>query len=234
MAPSASFSPANATDGGPRLDAAGPTANLFSRVRLQLDALSEWGNTGAEACGRLVSVFEALTGEALDRPANPPFPGLSFINADGLPFQWVFRFSRAQSGFGFVCESGKPGDSPQQRLEYSLERFNMACDIAGVTRPSWFRDVTAAIMPPGNESLPAHWRSAMWMGVAASRTGIQLKPYLNLNRGTARERWMRAGWTLKHLGRLESLERLCAVSHRVSADSWPVGLAFDILPNGEA
>ena len=69
--------------------------------------------------------------------------------------------------------------------------------------------------------------------MASADTGILLKPYLNLNRGTARERWMRAGWLLKNLGRVESLERLCAISHRVSANSWPVGLAFDILPNGE-
>jgi hypothetical protein len=169
-------------DGDRQVDPAGPNANLFSRIKLQLTALTEWRNYDAALRRRLVCIFEALTSEALDRAATPPFSGLSFINGDGLPFQWVLRFSPAKSGFGFVCETGKPGDNTQQRLALSLERLNLACDIAGVTRPFWFGDVVAAVMPPVGESLPAHWRSAMWMGVASadsdarSNTGILLKP----------------------------------------------------------
>jgi hypothetical protein len=74
----------------------------------------------------------------------------------------------------------------------------------------------------------------MWIGVAASKTGIQFKPYFNLNRDSSRERWLRAGWILKLLGRERAVERLCDFSRRASAGSWPVGLAADVLPDGSA
>ena len=72
--------------------------NLGAAVKTQLASL-------ADVCGiaetpRLCvqRIFEIFTRESLDRPAVVPFRGLSFINADGLPFQWVFNFCAGASG----------------------------------------------------------------------------------------------------------------------------------------
>lgn len=198
----------------------------------QLDALSHWAGLAHGTSDRLRKVFTLLTRESLDRPASPPFRGLSCINANGLPFQWVLRFSDQSPGFGFLCEIGAPGETAHQRYAQSLERLNSACELLAVPRPLWIGKVCAQLIPAENDAWPAHWRSAMWMGVAASQVGIQLKPYFNLNRGSARERWLRVGWILRDLGREHSLQRLCELSRAASSGSWPVGLTVDVLPNG--
>lgn len=209
--------------------------SLTLPIREQLSSLASVTDLPQVHRARIEKIFALLTRESLNQAPKPPFPGLSYINANGLPFQWVFRFGGAKSGFGFLCEVGKPGDRPQQRLKLSLERLELACDVIGSPRSFWLRNIVDRVIPPQeDEPWPPHLKSALWVGVAAGAAGIQLKPYLNLNRGTARERWLRAGWVLKDLGRTRSLERLCELSQCASAGGWPVGLAADILPDGNA
>ena len=181
---------------------------LSPLIRGQLDALMSWADLPREKSDTLRSVWELLTHESLDRAAIPPFPGLSFINANGLPFQWVLRFSDGSPGFGFLCEVGRPGETVQQRLMQSRERLTYACDVVGAARPLWMKDLIARVLPTDDEVWPVHWRSAMWIGVAASKAGVQLKPYFNLNYGSARQRWLRVGRVLQDLGRRRALERL--------------------------
>ena len=64
MAPSASFNPAKAMDGDRQVDPAGPDVNLFSRIKLQLNALTQWRKYDAALRRRLVCIFEALTSQS--------------------------------------------------------------------------------------------------------------------------------------------------------------------------
>lgn len=199
----------------------------------QLGTLSRWAGLGQETHARLDKVFETLTAEALDQPVGGAYPGLSRINANGLPFQWCLTLG-GRRAVRFLCESGAPGDNPRNRLAHSLDRLAGAAAIAGSARlPAWFTDAVLPHVLPTDAAWPAHWRSALWTGVGAADGDIVLKPYLNLNRDRPIDRWRRVGHVLASLERQRALETLCAVSGLVSEESWPVGLAIDILPGGQ-
>ena len=197
----------------------------------QLHGLSRWARLPASSEAAAETALRALTAGSLDRPARPPFGGLSFINADGLPFQWCLRLRPEGAGFAFLCEAGAPGTSARDRCAVSLAALRATLPALGVEWPTDLDPVLRIILPDA-AAFPPHWRSAIWTGVAVGATGIALKPYFNLNRDTPRERWERLGHVLLALGRPRSLERLCEISGRVSRGSWPVGLAIDILPPG--
>jgi hypothetical protein len=211
----------------------GAAPHLGDHVARQLEALSRLGASNAETRSRIRTVFDILTRESLDRPAEPPFGGLSFINADGLPFQWVFRFDGGTPSWGFLCEAGRPGMHLAARHGHTLRCIDAACVAAGGVAPACLDAVSRRLMPAADAAWPSHWRSASWVGVAIKDNVIQIKPYFNLNRGPARERWLRAGWVLKDLGRDRALEQFCALSSRCSQDSRPVGLALDVRRDGE-
>ena len=210
------------------------TPDLAQCIAGQLASFAKWAGLAEDLKRRLCLIFGLLTREALDRPAEPPFSGLSFINASGLPFQWVLRFAPSGANFGFLCEVGVPGDHPQKRLALSLERLRLACESCRFREPEWLPKVLTYLVPQEDRLWPDHWRSGMWIGVAPSDQGILLKPYFNLNHGRARDRWLRVGWVLKMLGRQKALERLCGLSKLAPADSSIVGLAIDVLPRGAA
>jgi hypothetical protein len=206
---------------------------VSGRLSQQLSDLAVEAQLSTEAHGQLTTIFELLTSEALDRPIEGAYPGLASVNASGLPFQWSLCVGDRPS-VRFLCESGVPGTSPQERLHLSIERLEAACVVLGLPGlPDWFAGDVLAYTVPNADSWPAHWRSAFWTGVGAAGSVVMLKPYLNLNRDSPIERWRRIGWLLKALGRDEALERLCAISGTVSTESWPVGVAVDIAPTGE-
>jgi hypothetical protein len=124
--------------------------------------------------------------------------------------------------------------SVAERHACTLDRVDAACVASGGVAPDFLRALSRRLMPAIDEAWPSHWRSAAWVGVAVKGDAIQIKPYFNLNRGPARERWLRIGWLLKDLGREAALEQLCALSSRCSHDSWPVGLAVDVNRRGGA
>src|SRR5882724_7021676 len=80
---------------------------------------------------------------------------------------------------------GTPGDSSQRRYALSRERLAQAVEGSHCSL-RWFDRVTGILIPNEDEPWQSHWRSAMWVGVAATSKGILLKPYFNLNRGSAR------------------------------------------------
>ena len=205
--------------------------HLGELIREQLTALSRLSGLPADVDRNLHSVFDLLTAESLSQAIDGPFAGLSRINADGLPFQWVLRARKSAVDFGFLCEVGTPGDTPQRRCALSRVRLASASTICASTN-DWLDAVADILVPRSPEEWPSHWRSALWVGVVPAPQGILLKPYFNLNFGSARDRWLRAGHVLQALGRNVSLASLCSVSSAVSQDSWPVGLTVDVLPDG--
>ena len=208
-------------------------ALLEKVVGRQLDGLIGWAALPDPVAQAVRLAFTALSDGALDRPACPPFTGLSRINANGLPFQWSFSFGPdGERSVRFLCEAGKPGQSALERLAYSKACLRQAIAALGATMPHWLEPCVLNTVLPDLDNWPAHWRSALWFGVGASRRGLLIKPYVNLNWGTPLERWRRLGAVLAALGRDADLATLCALSRQVSRDSWPVGLAVDVLPDG--
>jgi hypothetical protein len=213
-----------------------PTDRLDQLVGRQLWRLSAAAGLPQATTERLSAVLTVLTRESLGRPAAEHYPGLSGINANGLPFQWSASFGseKPPATVRFLCESGTPGTTARERLPLSLDRLGQACRLVGLPGvPQWYTDHVLARVLPHPEDWPAHWRSALWTGVGASGRAIGLKPYVNLRRDSPLQRWRRVGWVLKDLGRDRALETLCHLSSRVSRHSWPVGLAVDITPTGE-
>jgi hypothetical protein len=204
---------------------------LAQLVERQLSGLIDLSALPLDTADKLRRVFSLLTRESLEQPVAGPFPGLSRINADGLPFQWVLRVGCGGTSFGFLCEVGTPGDTPRNRYSLSRKRLASACELCGHSG-RWLDVVADALIPSSEHDWPEHWRSGLWVGVVPAANGIVLKPYFNLNLGTARDRWLRAGRVLQALGRNRSLATLCELSSLVSEDSWLVGLTVDVLPDG--
>ena len=211
--------------------AAEATPHLGDLVRRQAMALGRHCGARPATRQRIDALITLLATEALDRPAVAPFPGLSAINADGLPFQWVLRLGAGAPGWGFLCEVGTPGTAPAARQAETLRRIGAAAALLDMPAPAWLHDI-ARIVAPADAAWPAHWRSGAWVGVACKGDDIGLRPYFNLNRGGARDRWLRIGQVLARLGRHQALARLCALSGECSAGSRPVGLAVELRPDG--
>lgn len=205
--------------------------HLGHLIARQAAALGRHGNAGAATRGQIAGLLDLFTEEALDRRHPPPFQGLSAINANGLPFQWVLRFSSGSLGWGFLCELGPPGKHPHARQVETLRRVDSAAAILGMAPATWLADIARVVLPEAPD-WPAHWRSGAWVGVTCLRDSIGLRPYFNLNRSSARERWLRVGRVLQMLGRGHALARLCALSGPCSPGSWPVGLALELRRDG--
>ncbi len=205
---------------------------LYEIVQKQLHALEQWANLPEKISWHLNKVFEMLTFEALMRSPNPPFSGLAQINPDGLPFQWSLCIDNNRPSVRFLCESGVPGTHSRLRYELSLEKLETLCNLLDIPILDWLKAFVHHAMPR-YEEWPGEWFSALWFAVGASPEGILFKLYLNIKSGNAFERWKRIGWVLKALGREPSLQTLCRLSGTVSKDSWPSGLAVDILPDGK-
>jgi hypothetical protein len=207
--------------------------NLQGIIQRQLNSLKIWADISDSVSQKLQSLFDLLTAESLKQSIYSPFEGLSKINPNGLPFQWSFCINNQLPSVRFLCESGTPGTSVQSRSKLSLDKFNAACYLLNIPHQDWLHEGVLPYILPKNEEWPEDWLSSIWFAVGASKEGVLLKIYLNLDRGKPIERWKRIGWVLKSLRRDNSLERLCILSGRVSKDSWPSGLAVDILPTGK-
>lgn len=205
--------------------------HLGQVIARQAAALGRHGNAGAATREQIAELLELFTAEALERRPAPPFEGLSAINANGLPFQWVLRFGAGDLGWGFLCELGPPGKHPHARQVDTLRRVDGAAAILGMAPAAWLADIAAIVLPEAGD-WPAHWRSGAWVGVTCLRDTIGLRPYFNLNRSSARERWLRVGRVLQMLGREHALARLCTLSGPCSPGSWPVGLALELRRDG--
>jgi hypothetical protein len=208
-------------------------SRLSEVVGRQLKALCRWASLPPASEAGITAAFAFLTDGAMDRPPVAPFSGFSQINADGLPFQWSFCFdsSRGRS-VRFLCEAGIPGEGAISRYRHSTVQLDRACTALGIPHPRWLWDIVFAHTLPPEHAWPAHWRSAVWFGVGASRNGLLIKPYINLNDGDPVVRWRRVGHVLHALGRLAALEELCRLSGKVSAGSWLTGMTVDVLPDG--
>ena len=208
-----------------------PRIGLCTVIEDQLLALAEAADLSCEVRETALGVFHLLTSESLGRPVRPPFDGLSHINENGLPFQWAV--TSGAPGVRFICESGVPGTASQARAELTLDRLGEVARLLGRPRPDWFDGLARAVWLPRPDQWPSHWESALWTGVSADPSGVNVKSYVNLNWGGASERWRRIGWTLHRLGRMSALEAVCDLSAAVSPGSWPVAMAVDIGPDGE-
>lgn len=206
--------------------------NLANIVRTQLFALADWAQLPENVFHQLDGVFGLLTHEALLRPAQQPFKGLGKINPDGLPFQWSFCIDNKPPTVRFLCESGTPGTSVQTRIALSINKLKETCRLLNIPFPAWFSDIVISHILPNDQPLPDDWLSAIWFAVGAGRKGILLKIYVNLRKDAPIERWKRIGRVLRDIDRKNSLVTLCEMSGRVSKDSWPSGLAIDIMPDG--
>jgi hypothetical protein len=206
--------------------------NLKTVVSAQLESLLCLENKSYGNDFRVARIFDLFTQDSLNRPALPPFDGLSYINADGLPFQWVLSFRTGSHAWGFLCECGRPGSEASTRLGLTLRLIDEACKEIGRPPPNFLACIEKRLIPNANELWPPHWRSAAWVGVAVERDKVSIKPYFSLTSGTLRDRWLKAGWVLRDLGRDDALRRYCELVSCCSRSSSPTAIAVDIQPDG--
>lgn len=211
----------------------GATPNLKAVITDQFFSLVQARKSSLDATQPIERIFGLLTRDSLDRPVADSYQGLSHINANGLPFQWVFSLSSKSPAWGFLCECGRQNSPVAFRANQTLALIDVVCGEVGAHHPTFLKDFSRRLIPGPDEAWPEHWRSAIWVGVSVTDGRIVIKPYFNLSLGSVKDRWLRAGWVLRDLGRDEALKRLCDVSALCSADSTPTGLAVDIGSDGQ-
>lgn len=182
---------------------------------------------------RFKLIYTLLTYESLNHPVGIPYCGLSYINNDGIPFQ--FSLSLGASGCNdlrFICEAGKPHSPIAKRMVDSVNLSRRLLTLMGAG-PAWqnLEMVFKHVLPEKNE-IPQFWRSAVWFAMGFRPGQCMAKIYMNINRGDIIYRWKLVGSLLKKTGRYQSLEALCEFSRIISNGSLPVGLAVDVLPTG--
>lgn len=204
---------------------------LISIVRKQLSFFAEICGLPPSTTSLLEESLSLLTKESLNHPVNQTYTGLSKINADGLPFQWSLNIGKQSPSVRFLCEAGHPGSSVIERTNLSFQKVRLLTDLLSLDYPEWLFDcVLPRILPA---KIPDHWLSAVWFAMGANSKGILPKIYLNLNQGKILNRWKSVGWILRDLNRDLSLESLCEISVSASRGSLPIGVAFDLMPDGE-
>ena len=204
---------------------------LREAAEQQLQLLSAAAGLPPANQRRLQQVFSLLSGDALDRPAEPHYPGLSHINASGLPLQWSVAAGEPLPSVRFLTECGPVGAPGPERLANSFARLQQAARLIGAENAALQAEqLTRQHLLPN--AWPAHWRSALWSAAGAVGNHIALKIYCNLTAGDPASRWRRAGQLLATLGRTTALESLCHCSRLASRDSWPAGIAIALSPFG--
>lgn len=210
------------------------TYSFASILEEQLVILAQHYNFSKPLINRLKKIYHLLCHESLSGKMELPYGGLSRINSNGIPFQWSFSFApNYQESLRFICETGTPYTSCYKRFQYSLLQIDDLNSLLNIPKTSWFKEQALPILMPEVSEWPNHWKSALWFAVGANKNGILYKIYLNLNVGDIRDRWSKVGRLLTVLNRLSSLKEWCAISADVSKNSIPVGIALDVLPNGE-
>lgn len=205
--------------------------NLGLIIHNQLDIFSEIYQLPANTSSLLKKVLYLLTDESLNQTLNHAYTGLSRINASGFPFQWSLSSGNQPQSVRFLCEAGHPGTPVIDRTNLSFQKVSLLTDLLSFGYPKWlFDSVIPRILPT---KIPDYWLSAVWFAVGANSKGILPKIYFNLDRGTILDRWKSVGWVLKDINRELSLQSFCEISANASQGSLPVGVAFDLMPDGE-
>lgn len=211
-----------------------PHQSYFRIIEEQIEALAQYYQFQDSISITLKKVYHLLCRDSLSGKTKLPYNGLSRINSNGIPFQWSFSFSANYTeSLRFICEAGEPNTSCHDRFLLSLELIQNLNSLLGIPKKNWLIEKVLPILIPPYAEWPQKWRSALWFAVGANKKGILYKVYLNLNGGEIRQRWMKIGRLLTILNRLKSLDEWCSISSKVSENSIPVGIALDILPDGE-
>jgi hypothetical protein len=209
------------------------SAVLFEVVESQLLNLIEYYAFLPTIKQKIIDVYTLLCKESLSGIPQLPYTGFSKINDSGLPFQWSFSFSKHyQPSLRFICEAGRPNTSARERFIFSLNKIKRLNEFLGIPTLEWLEKYAITTLIPSTNNWPATWKSAMWFALGANSKGILYKVYFNLNQGDIRERWLRIGNLLKSMNRIGALEDWCNISAKVSLNSIPVGVALDVLPDG--
>src|SRR5260370_14957741 len=154
LAASTALSFSRPADNGP--------ASLGSLIEGQLDRLLPIYAPDAATAQTVRRLFWLLTAESLDRLAAPPFGGLSFINANGLPFQWV-QLGLAGSGIRVPVRGWA-----SRRIPCGAVGANPGPDRGGMPSAPW----GAPHLPAGNRRHhAARGRRALAAALAQPRLG---------------------------------------------------------------
>ncbi|KAA3609588.1 MAG: hypothetical protein DWQ01_09675 [Planctomycetota bacterium] len=221
-------------DGTQETRPAAVSPRAFLQIESQLRAFSSWAGLPDKIQNRLHQTFRTLCRESLNQKIKRKYPGLSEINASGLPFQWSLCLGKPEltaPSVRFLCEVGVPGSHGKDRQQLSLARLRQCSQSLHLgDHGRWLEGAKQFLLP---DTWPESWYSSVWIAVGANAKGCLLKPYFNLNHGTPKQRWDCIGQFLAASGRLQNLETLCRLSGQVSRGSIPMGIALDFLPQGQ-
>lgn len=182
---------------------------------------------------RILRVYEMLTRESLALDINAPIPKFSTINDDGVPFEFSVSVGGSNGGLRILTEIGVPGTSLPNRINMTILRLNDVLSYLELQNAAVQINSAFSTLFPDNSRDLIGWRGGAWIAAGFMTDGrINLRIYINAADGDVNDRWLRLGKMLSRLDRFNASEKLCALSPLVSTAAAPLGIAFDILPDG--
>ena len=171
---------------------------------------------------------EALAFVPRQGPLRP-----SRVNADGTPFQLSLALGAAGPRLQFLCDTGAPDQSNEQRLRSDLTRIRALARLFGARRSLLSTDSFVEQLAPSTDyALRNDHAGATWIGAAFSpRQPATCKLYVNAKWGEPRTRWARLAAFASQFGLFDVWS---ALREMVDGELEPLGVALAISARAPA
>lgn len=149
----------------------------------------------------------------------------AIVALDGTPIVYSQSTRPGGDPLRVLVEPGSPARDVPAQVDFTLETLDALLGIAGWRPAAAALDAVAhAALPPSAEAARA-LRGGAALGLAAGEDGFDLRLYLDLRAGAARERWRRAACAFGTVGSARSEATFVAIAERAAPLGVPVGIA---------
>lgn len=168
----------------------------------------------------------ALVGSVFDVPSCDPPRRQWSISFDGTPvvYSVKFRGNNERPGIRLVVEPGGVGTTVAEQIDWSLLAANRILETMGWSGAAPDVNAINACIFPRDARATAEWWGGIWLGMALEEGNVNLRMYLNLRHGDARERWQRFANIVAHFGDSSIEAPFRDLLARLDARGLPVGL----------
>ena len=152
------------------------------------------------------------------------------IYYDGTPVVYSLKQSKNsdRQEFRMFVDPGGLGIDISNQIDLSIYTLDAILSVLCWKKPIVnLNNIFQAIIPLNAQEV-AQWKSGIWLGMSLSRKGINLRTYINLRHGDAKERWQRIANVLSDFADNSFESSFEALIKRVSPNAIPVGLGVSI------
>ncbi len=184
--------------------------------------------------GGIAAVHRLLIDAAMTDVGTGPPRRRASLCLDDTPIVYSFAvppLGRATPSLRLLVEPGGTRCTVARQIDAALAVADQAIDVLGWQGATAdLNGIIRRAFPPTADEV-RNWWGGIWLGLAASPEGTQLRLYLNLRFGGAQARWQRVADILGFLADARLGDPLIAFVAQVSPLAIPVGLGV-VLAGG--